>query len=366
MGLIESEDRSPRLVLEANRSHWNLERGPRLERVIYRNNLSPAEALELCISTEGEMDIVSEVSPADAERILASEYAKLVACDANRVLVGVINRFPLDIPLNDVRVRKALNLAVDKQKIIAQGLAGYANPLCALTPSWCTGFPDGMQGYEHDAAQARKLFDEVGWPTGRNLRIATPAPFEGIGQLMATDIQEALGIKVEVIAVPAEQMLAGSRLLIEKKLTPPWDILVTGWFDLSSDSPPAAVHREFFGSDGAFRAGPEIPDFNRLFTEMATQIDGPKLIKASEQIDRYVFDEALAIFLCAPQALYAVNKHVTFGPYRTTFELAETEVDEQHWSHKGAKAKPVAAQQNQPSTQPGSGSFASGSSGNAC
>ncbi|GAC1356764.1 MAG: hypothetical protein NVSMB38_38590 [Ktedonobacteraceae bacterium] len=366
MGLIESEDRSPRLVLEANRSHWNLERGPRLERVIYRNDLSPAEALELCISTEGEMDIVSEVSPADAERILASKYAKLVACDANRVLVGVINRFPLDIPLNDTRVRKALNLAVDKQKIIAQGLAGYANPLCALTPSWCTGFPAGMQGYEHDAGQAKKLLDEVGWPAGRNLRIATPAPFEGIGQLMAADIKEALGIGVEVIAVPAEQMLAGSRLLIEKKLPPPWDILVTGWFDLSSDSPPAAVHREFFGSDGAFRAGPEIPEFNRLFTEMATQIDGPKLIKASEQIDRYVFDEALAIFLCAPQALYAVNKHVEFGPYRTTFELAETEVDEQHWSRKGAKAKPAAAQKNQSSTQPGSGSFASGSSGNAC
>jgi len=147
--------------MEANRSHWNIERGPRLERVTYRNDLSPAEALELCISTEGEMDIVSEVSPADAERILASEHAKLVACDANRVLVGVINRFPLDIPLHDIRIRKALNLAIDKQKIIAQGFAGYANPLCALTPSWCTGFPADMKGYEHDAEQARKLLTEV-------------------------------------------------------------------------------------------------------------------------------------------------------------------------------------------------------------
>src|SRR5947209_20130583 len=32
------------------------------------------------------------------------------------------------------------------------------------------------------------------------------------------------------------------------------------------------------------------------------------------------------------KALYAVSKHVNFGPYRTTFELAETEVDDQHWS----------------------------------
>ncbi|HCP75969.1 MAG TPA: hypothetical protein DIU08_15195 [Ktedonobacter sp.] len=90
-GLIESEDRSDRLVLEANRSHWNIERGPRLERVVFRNNLTPAEALELCISTEGEVDIVTEVSPADAQRVNASEFANLVRCDANRVLLGIIN-----------------------------------------------------------------------------------------------------------------------------------------------------------------------------------------------------------------------------------------------------------------------------------
>ena len=93
-GIIEREERAPRLVLEANRGHWNIERGPRLERAIFRNDLSPAEALELCISTEGEMDIVTEVSPADAARVIASEHAKLVVCDANRVLVGIINRYP--------------------------------------------------------------------------------------------------------------------------------------------------------------------------------------------------------------------------------------------------------------------------------
>jgi len=113
-GLIESEERAARLVLEANRSHWNLERGPRLERVIFRNDLTPAKALDLCISTEGEVDIVSEVSPADAERIKASPFANLVTCDANRVLVGIINRSSPGVPLADQRARKALNLAVDR------------------------------------------------------------------------------------------------------------------------------------------------------------------------------------------------------------------------------------------------------------
>ncbi len=364
--LIESEDRTARVVLEANRSHWNIERGPRLERVIFRNDLSPAEALELCISTDGEIDIVTEVSPADAQSVLASEYANLVVCDANRVLLGIINRYPSDAPLGDQRMRKALDLAVNRQKIITEGLGGYANPLCALAPSWCGGFPPGAKPYPHDPEQARKLIGEVGWPVGRNLHIASPGPLAVIAQLVASDVKAALGIGVDVIVVPEEKLLAGSRALVEKKLSLPWDVLLFGWFDLSSEAPPAAVHREFFGSDGAFRAGPELAEFDKLYTEMATQIDGEKLVKVAERIDSYVFDEALALFLCAPQALYAVNKHVSFGPYRTTFELAETQVDEQHWSRRGVKGSPQATQTASEPNRKGLTGFSGASSGHAC
>jgi peptide/nickel transport system substrate-binding protein len=287
-------------------------------------------------------------------------------CDANRVLLGIIYRYPSDVPLQDKRVRKAMNLAVVRQKVITMGLAGYANPLCALTASWCGGFSAGMQPYTHDPEQARRLLHEVSWPAGRNLRIAVPEPFGGIAQLVSADMQSALDIGVDVIVVPQEKLLAGTRMLVEKKLIPSWDILVFGWFDLSSEAPPAAIHREFFGSDGAFRAGPELPEFNKLYEEMAAQIDGQKLVKVAEQIDRYAYDEALALFLCAPQALYAVNKHVNFGPYRTTFELAETEVDEKHWSRRGIRESSQATQATQTSGKEGSDSFTSGSSGNAC
>ena len=245
-------------------------------------------------------------------------------------------------------------------------MGGYANPLCALTPSWCSGFPAGVEPYQHDPEQAKRLMGEVGWPEGRKLRIATPQAFEGIAQLVASDVKAALGIGVDVIVVPQEKLLAGARALVEKKLPLPWDILMFGWFDLSSEAPPAAVHREFFGSDGAFRAGPELPEFNKLYAEMAAQIDGEKLVKVAERIDRHVFDEALALFLCAPQALYAVNKHVSFGPYRTTFELAETQVDEQHWSRQGVKGSSQATQTASESNRKGSTGFSGASSGHAC
>ena len=57
-----------------------------------------------------------------------------------------------------------------------------------------------------------------------------------------------------------------------------------------------------------------------------------QLNELDAEMDRLAYEEALSIFLCAPQALYAVNRHVNFVGHATTFEVAETEVGEEHWS----------------------------------
>jgi ABC-type transport system substrate-binding protein len=365
--LIESEDRTPDVVLEANLDHWNrAARGPRIQRAVFRNTLSPSRALELCCSGEGEVDIVTEVDPSDAERVKESRHARLIVADANRVLCCIVNRARTDVPLDSVDIRKAFNLAVDRDRIIGDGLHGFANPLPALTPPWCSGFPEGARPYPCDPDEAKRLFEKGGWPSGRPIRIAAPGAFRGIAQLVAGDLRKALDVAVEVGVVPDEAALAGARALVEKKLPLPWDLLVHGWFDLSSEAPPAAVHREFFGRDGAFRAGPLDEHFDALFDRMKVELNGGELVRIAEEIDRYAYGQALAVFLCAPQALYAVNNHVSFGPYRTTFEIAEVTVDEGHWSRHGAgqsawaTPQPVADVAN--TEKPGF----SGAAGNAC
>ncbi|GAC1419294.1 MAG: hypothetical protein NVSMB5_11070 [Candidatus Velthaea sp.] len=331
--LIEKEDRTPELVLEANPTYWDSQRGPWVKKIVFRNNLSPAEALDMCLSSDGEVDIVTEVSPADAQRVKDSEFARLEVCDANRVLVGVFNRHEgRDVSLDDVHLRRALNLAVDRAKIIRDGMLGYASTVAALTPPWCAGHPADLQPYPHDPAAAKHQFGKVKWPKDRPLRIATGGGFAGIAELVAADIRAALGIDVTVHVGADSDALSGARALAEGKLVPAWDILLNFWFDISSEATPAMIHREFFGSDGAFRVGPDLPEFDRLYFAMARETDGPKMVKKAEAMDRYTHDQALGLFLCSPQSLTAVNKHVKFTPYATTFELAEAEVGDGHWS----------------------------------
>ncbi len=338
--VVLAEERSPRVVLEANRQHWNRERGPRLERVVFVNDITPDQALERVLA--GELDVVSEVDPTDAGRVEESEHARLVVHEANRVLVGIINRWPRDVPLDDARARQALNLAVDRTRLVQDGFAGHASPLAGMTPDWIASYPPAQEPYAHDPGRAQALLRESGWPDDRPLRLAATEAMERVARIVADELESGLGLGVEVILIAPADLPAGVTQLIEKKLAPPWDVFLHVWGGLSSEVPPAALHREFCGRDGAFRAGPEIPGFDSVFGELAREIDAAKVRELAIRLDRYVYEEALGLFLCVPRAVYAVNRHVRFAPYRTTLELAETEVEEGHRSLAG-QAAPAAA-----------------------
>jgi peptide/nickel transport system substrate-binding protein len=233
-----------------------------------------------------------------------------------------------------VRARKALNLAVDRERLIREGFAGYAYPLAGLIPHYAAGYSRDRERYPYDPHEAKKLLSEAGYPEGRALKLAAPADLEGIANLLAEDFRSSLDIEVDVILIPPEDLLTAQHALVEKVMDLPFDVLVHAWFDLTSDAPAAFLHSWFYHSMGAFRAGPPIPEFEQLMERYVVQTDPQKLNKLDAEMDRLAYEEALSVFLCAPQALYAVNRHVNFVGYAATFELAETEVGEEHWSRR--------------------------------
>jgi peptide/nickel transport system substrate-binding protein len=324
--------RTDRVVLEANTDYWNRERGPWLEKVVYHNDIDHADALDKVCNTEGEIDIVSEISPADAQKVEDSEHAHLVSIDALRVVSGLINR-DADF-MGDVNVRKALNLAADKAGLISDVFKGYARPVAGMAPPYSGGAPDGVEPYPHDPREAKRLLSEAGWPDNRALRLASTSDVTPIAEYLAQSYRDSLGIEVEVIHIPDEDLLSAQRMLVEKNLELPFDVLVHAWFDLAAGYPPAVIHREYFHSAGAFRAGPPLQEFDDLMAASVNEKEAPKLTELGKQIDKLVHDEALNVFLCCPQALVAVNNHVNFTGHAATLELAETDVTEEHWSRR--------------------------------
>ncbi|NEY73018.1 ABC transporter substrate-binding protein [Bacillus mesophilus] len=332
--ITTEEIRTPYVTLDANPYYWNKQRGPRLDRVVFRNDISPQEALNLCMSTEGQVDLVNGVAPKDAEKVRTSRFANLVNVHGNKAFVGLFNRYRQDVNYNDQKVRLAFNLGVDRARFIQEGFYGYASEVPALTPPWALDFPEDLQPRAYQPSEARRLLREVGWPEGKAFTIATMKEFEQPALVLAEQLRESLQISVNVTVFSLYDEVKLKRMIAEKRLTPSWDLYLGSTSALFLETTPAFFHREFFGMDGALRTGPVIPEFEALLKKLSSQVNRQDLLEVSKEIDRYVYKEALGLFLCSPQDLYAVNKQVLFRPYRTSLEFAETEVSPAHWSRR--------------------------------
>ncbi len=301
---------------------------------MFRNDLTPEQALHLCTTTEGQVDIVTQVSPQIAQKVIDSNYARLINVNGNKILVGIFNRFKRDVDFTDSNLRLALNLAINRNTIIQEGFFGFASKVPALTPPWASDFPEGLTSREYDAVRARQLFMQSGWKEGRRLKLASTIEYEKVAYIIASQIQQTLQISVDVTIYNEKEEFKLRRMVAEKKLVPSWDILLANTTALYLEGTPAFFHREFFGTDGALRVGPKLNEFDLLFNKMVAQVDKAERVKVAKEIDRYVFEEALGLFICSPQDLYAVNRNVIFRPYRTSLEFADTEVNDRHWSRR--------------------------------
>ncbi len=193
---LQTEDRSPVVRLRASPHYWDRVRGPRVHEVVFRNDLSLDQAIDLVCDRVGEVDIVTEVPPRQAERVRRSNHARLVAVDAVRGLAGVIDREADGVPLHDPRARRALNLAVDRHALVRDLFGGRARPLAGLTPptplTALHRAPDRLVSHPHDPAEAARLWAAAG-SARRPVRLATMEAWEAVAHAVAAQLHTALG-----------------------------------------------------------------------------------------------------------------------------------------------------------------------------
>jgi len=163
--LVEFEP-GRRVVLEKNPLYWDAAR-VRLERVIFYPYSEATTLLNLYKA--GEVDVlVSGFLPPYALRLLrrTRDYVSGPYLLSYFLLVNVRRR-----PLSDGRVRRALALAIDRERLCQRLLAAGQQPLGAFTPSDFHGLYPRPKGVEYDPERARRLLAAAGYPEGRGLRL---------------------------------------------------------------------------------------------------------------------------------------------------------------------------------------------------
>jgi peptide/nickel transport system substrate-binding protein len=108
---------------------------------------------------------------------------------------------PIKGPLSDVRVRQALNHAVNKDAIVQNIFGGGGAPATQSAPSVVNGFNKNLKPYEYDPAKAKRLLAEAGYPNGFEMDIRAIMTDTAISQVYQAAVQdiERIGIRAKLL-----------------------------------------------------------------------------------------------------------------------------------------------------------------------
>ena len=333
--------RSPLLVLEANQTYWDRARLPRLQRIVFDNSLSQKEAVELVKTGEGRVDLVTGLSPLDTLRVSQSPFAKVVKSRGSLgTIFGRINMRKPNSPWRDVRVRRAVNYAVNRADLARYAAKGNGVIIPALVPLRGFGHDPGLAPYPFDPGKARDLLREAGYAKGLDITLIAP---------------EGLEVQARVIS----KMLAQGHFTVQRQILDPvtynqqtnisameqppeqqsWDIALSSISDLANF--PVYFIYHWFALNGPFDWVNEQPELHQLYQQTLSSVNPEKQQQFIRQMESHTADQAYVLFLYNPIDLYAVNKAVKFVPYvNGVVNLTETSVTKQHWSVRKQKAEP--------------------------
>lgn len=156
--------RDDHITLVANDSYW---RGtPSFDQIVYR--IIPDDNARMAALEAGEIDIAVNIPLAAADRIERNAGLQLVSIPSLRQFATFFDTDnPNAQPLHDVRVRMALNLAVDRVAICEQLFSGRCTPMAGqFLTSNHSGFNPNLEVFPFDPDRARALIAEAGYPNG--------------------------------------------------------------------------------------------------------------------------------------------------------------------------------------------------------
>ena len=136
----------------------------------------------------GDLDLIDTVPPADRARLSREPIIRLAEIESNQVIFLNIDHErdrtpfimdnagqPLDRnPLRDLRVRRALSLAINRQALAERVMDGVAVPASQMAPAGFYGFNEALKPDPFEPALARRLLAEAGYPQGFRLTLHGP------------------------------------------------------------------------------------------------------------------------------------------------------------------------------------------------
>ncbi|MET0143445.1 MAG: ABC transporter substrate-binding protein [Ilumatobacteraceae bacterium] len=242
----------------------------------------------------GEMDLVEEFESDGLPSIEGGPYDYVEALGEQDYIV--LQPCPTKPPLDDVNVRRAISLAIDRQKIVDLAEAGIGEPALDLWPSDHPYFNDELgDTWAYDPEEAQRLMDESGvGEISVDAYYPQNYAWDQMNEVIRADLEK---IGVTYTANPDPDVLGGFVTNQEP-----------GFLQVPGSRIGIDKYFRYFADDAAQNICKQ--DYNATIIDPLKAVAGldpsePEVVAAFQAADKYIADNVLAIPLIYAPDMYA-------------------------------------------------------------
>jgi dipeptide transport system substrate-binding protein len=274
-------------------------------------SITPNPAVRLTKLKAGECHVMAYPNPADLKRI--ADDPALVLMRQAELNVGYLAMNTTRPPFDDVRVRRAVNMAIDKAAIVDGVYEGAAVVAKNPIPPTLWGYNDDVADYPYDPAAARRLLAEAGFPDGLSTELwylPVSRPYNPNGKRVAEMIRFDLA-KVGIRLTLKTEDWSEYRARLQAGETP---MALFGWTGDNGD--PDNFLDALLGCTSARKGGNNIakwcrPDYDALVTRAKQTSSRPERERLYREAQAIAKREAPWAPLAHSIVFVAARKEVT-------------------------------------------------------
>jgi len=251
----------------------------------------------------GRVDVIDNVPAAFVPQLKESSKSQLVSVAGPTTYAFRLNT--QSGITKDIRVRKALTLAIDRQTIIDTILMGQGEMISSFQSSMSFGYDDTMKIEQYDLKQAQKLLKEAGIKRGATLEInyrSENSTFGEVAQAVAGYLSMAgLNAKVK----PYESGIYLSDIMPKGKTGEMYQNSWGGW-TLDYDNTAYLMYH----TNERWNPYDNYPELDRLLEEQRAYFKPEKRLPILKEIAGFVQNEYIEIPLYSMKTIYGVSNRV--------------------------------------------------------
>jgi peptide/nickel transport system substrate-binding protein len=291
--------------LAANEDYW--EGPPPIKEVEIRPITESSTRFAALVS--GEADIITGVPVELYDKIKTNPKTEVVSRPARRSIFLALGN-QSGSPMADIRVRKAMYMAINEDEIIEKIMRGHATPAAQVPDPPTIGFNAEIERLPYDLEGAKKLMQEAGYADGFAVTLSGPND----RYVQDEKIAEAVAKYLAKIGIKAKLDTKPKSIFFDEVAKGELEFYLIGWFDGTFDMgrtyfkiAHSRDEEKGYGElNGAKYSDAEL---DQLLESTADIVDPAERAKVLQQLNKMAMvDKIVWIPLHYQEDLYAIQK----------------------------------------------------------